>query len=213
MKVLITMHDCETNHVIKTLSNLQNWHIVTVLNDAALLEKCCTEFYDVIVINSTLSNINWRNDIVAIRNKQIFTPILVIADVDDTTGLSEGADMTMLVPYTADELKLRIRVLKRRNQNYQSPLISYHGIELNRPDSKIRFEERTLSVSPIEIELFRLLTRSASPIAISSLADKINESNEKVIFFAKCLQTKIALLNSPIHLNIKHGKCQLIVKG
>ena len=83
---------------------------------------------------------------------------------------------------------------------------------MHRPDGKICYGTTSLSVSPIEIEIFRLLTRASTAIPIRTLSEKMGEDEEKVIFFAKCLQKKIGLLGSHIRLVIKDSRCRLIRK-
>jgi two-component system OmpR family response regulator len=195
---------------------MPDWDVHLTDGKDTTLKKCSTGYYDVVVVDSTLEKRDWLDTIKEIRARQIFTPILVISPTYDKResqliGLSEGADMCIETPFDISEMVLRIRVLKRRNTNYQSPQISYQGIVLNRPDGKICYGDTSLSVSPIEIEVFRLLTRASTPIHTSLLAEKISEGEDKVVFSAKCLKKKIGLLGCPIKLNIVESKCQLIV--
>jgi DNA-binding response OmpR family regulator len=215
MKVLYSVKDLKSiNDVVEALSNMPDWDVTPSDGKENTLNLCSTGYYDVLVIDSTIEESKWLETIKEIRNRQIFTPILVI--VSDShpnsmiSGLIEGADMCIPMPIAMQEMILRIRVLKRRNTNYQSPLISFRGIDLNRPDGKICYGETSLSVTPIEIEVFRLLTRASTAINIKTLAEKIGEEEEKVVFFAKCLKKKIGLLGSPIQLKICGSQYQLI---
>ena len=216
MKVLYHVNNKNTHTEITAhLSNMQDWELDLTDGKGTTLQKCSTGYYDVLVMDSTLPASDWLDTIKEIRARQIFTPILVISPTYDEResqliGLAEGADMCIETPFDIKEMVLRIRVLKRRNTNYQSPTIQYQGILLNRPDGKICYGNTSLSVNPIEIEVFRLLTRASAPIHTSILAEKIGEGEEKVVFFAKCLKKKIALLGCPMKLNIYGSKCQLI---
>ena len=64
----------------------------------------------------------------------------------------------------------------------------------------------------IEMDLFRLLTRASEPMHVRKLSEKIGETEDKIIFFAKCLQKKIGLLRCPIKLEIKNQKLMLVQK-
>lgn len=217
MKVLYTIKNTSVeNELVRVLNKQEDWEVSVTDNRGQLLTFCSTRFFDVIVIDSTILDLPWLEIIKTIRERQIFTPILVITDEYNETnriaGLEEGADMCMSRPFTDKELMLRIRVLKRRNTNYQSPMISFENVHLNRPDGKICYENTSFSVNPVEIEVFRLLTRAATPIDIKKLAEKIKESEERINFCAQSLQKKIGLLNGPISLEIKHSKCRLVKK-
>jgi DNA-binding response OmpR family regulator len=215
VKVLYTVNNVNDSHeIVDVLNKLRDWKVTKTDCKGSLLTYCSTWYYDVIVIDVTIEETPWRDIIKTIRERQILTPILVIANNDipnaRTTGLTEGADMCVVSPVDADEIMLMIRVLKRRNTNYQSPTISFEGVNLNRPDGKICYENTSLSVSPIEIEIFRLLVRATAPVQIATLSEKIGEPEEKIDFFAKCLQKKIGLLNGTIRLEIKNSKCRLV---
>lgn len=217
MKVLYAVNDArEENTIINAMNKQENWEVTQVDSKGYILTCCSTRFYDVIVIDSTIENFQWSEIIKTIRDRQIFTPILVITGEyslqNRTCGMAEGADMCLAKPFNKDDIMLMIRTLKRRNANYQAPTISFEGVSLNRPDGKICFDNTSFSVNPIEIEIFRLLVRATAPIHIGKLAEKINEPEDKIIFCAQSLQKKIGLLNSSIRLEIKNSKCRLIKK-
>jgi two-component system OmpR family response regulator/two-component system response regulator QseB len=218
LKVLYTVaKTCDQHELVDVLNQQKDWKVTKTDSKGQLLTCCSTGFYDVIVIDTTIPDTPWLEVIKIIRERQILTPILVLADRNlpnaRVTGLAEGADMCVVEPIDWTEMMLRIRVLKRRNTNYQSPTISYEGLNLNRPDGKICYETTSLSVSPIEIELFRLLVRATAPISITTLSEKIGEPEDKIDFFAHCLQKKIGLLNSTIRLEIKRARCRLVKKN
>lgn len=215
MKVLyVTKHE-HGDDVTQFLCQQIDWELDLVCTKSAILSQCSKQYYDVLVLDSTIDDFEWLETIETIRERQIFTPILLITNKEKEAqllGLLQGADMCIQRPFDNQEMMLRIRVLKRRNTNYQSPQINFEGIHLDRPDGKIKYENTSLSVSPIEIEVFRLLTRANGPMPISRLAERMNMPEEKVSFFAKCLQKKIGLLGCQIRLEIKGGNCQLVKK-
>lgn len=216
MTVLYTVFDkFEDNEDMKAMRTLE-WGIALASNKAEVMTQCTTQYFDVLIFDTRIAKFEWKDTIKEIRNKQIFTPILVITNGETkeakTAGLLEGADMCLYYPYDADELILRVRTLKRRNTNYQSRTIDYEGIHLNRPDGKISYQDTSLSIGPIEMDLFRLLTRASEPMHVRKLSEKIGETEDKIIFFAKCLQKKIGLLHCPIKLEIKNQKLMLVQK-
>jgi DNA-binding response OmpR family regulator len=213
MKVLYTTDKFyEDTKTIYELNQQKDWKVIKSPTDAHTMMCCTKHFYDVLVIDLDIPNFDWRVLIRNLRDKQIFTPILTLSNKEEyrLAGMKEGADMCLIKPFTTEDIMLCIRTLKRRNANYQSPLIAYGDITLNRPDGKISSPHGTLSVGPIEIEIFRLLTRATAPITIEALSDKIMEPTEKILFFAKCLKQKIDLLNSTLDIVIKNNKCRLI---
>lgn len=213
MKILYLIKDIDTKeNIVANLKTMPDWNVTTVKAYEEILYACSIDYYDVLVIDSIINTEAALLTVKEIRNRQIFTPILsLIGDYQTQTNsfLTAGSDMCLQYPFETIDVVTCIRALKRRNTNYQSRTISFKGINLNRPDGKIYFKDTSLSVSPLEIEIFRLLTRASAPISISILAEKMNEPDDKVIFFAKCLRKKIHLLGSGILLEIKNNKCFL----
>jgi two-component system OmpR family response regulator len=217
LKVLYTVNKVGLkNELVGALNNQEDWEVSVADSRGQVLTLCSTRFFDVIVIDAAIPDFPWLETIKTIRERQIFTPILVLTDeyneINKTAGLEDGADMCMSRPFTCKELMLRIRVLKRRNTNFQSLTIDFYGLELNRPNGKLCYQSTSFSVSYIEIEVFRLLTRATTPIDIKKLSEKINESEERIAFCAQSLQKKIGLLNGPVALEIKNQRCRLVKK-
>lgn len=214
MKLLYTVDDASAENTFVEELRRCGIDITITDNRGQLLTFCSTQFFDVIVIDATLQTFPWLDTIKTMRRRLIFTPIMIMYEVDKQENriacFEAGADMCVRKPCTLEEFQLRAHVLNRRNTEYQSPTISFEGVNLNKPDGKICFEDTSLSVSPIEIEIFRLLTRATAPISIEKLSKKIKEDDNKIVFFAECLQKKLWLLNCPIELEIRNAKCRLL---
>lgn len=210
MKILyITKHKLIENEITKQLQK-KGWifHEAKTKNQA--LQDCSTSFYDVIIIDATDNAFPWLETIQELRIGKVFTPILLAyskrKNENRIEGLKAGSDLCIREPFGYEEFELMVNVLHRRNTEYQAPTISYCGIMISRPDGKICHGETSLSVSPIEIEIFRLLTRATKPISAEKLSRKMNEPKERIHFFAECLQKKIEFLQAPIRLVIKEKK-------
>lgn len=212
MKILFgTTNSNMKNKMIAICNRKKYFFDISETKDDLLLH-CTTLFYDIIVIDGT-NHFPWQSAISDLRQKQVFTPILIIYSDDQRENRIEalkiGADIYIHEMLNIDEFELKINALHRRNTEYQSPYITYHGINLNRSDGKICFDGMSLSVSPIEIEIFRLLTRATKPISVDKLSKKINEPKDRICFFADCLKKKLGLLKSPIKLDIKDNRYSL----
>lgn len=216
MKLLYTVDDSTVNNDFILQLQDSGFEITTTDSKGQLLTYCSTQFFDVIVIDATSQTFPWLEVIKTMRKRLIFTPIMIMYEADKQENrimcFEAGADMCVRKPCTLEEFKLRAHVLNRRNTEYQSPTISFEGVNLNKPDGKICFEDTSLSVGPIEIEIFRLLTRATAPISILKLSKKTREPENKIVFFAECLQKKLWLLNCPVELEIKNEKCRLVKK-
>ena len=212
MKLLYTIPKRgEESEKIKLLKK-DNFDVVLADKESQVASYCSTMFFDVVIIDSTIDGFDWLHTIKSIREKQIFTPIIFINKNHNGNiiALSNGADICIDRDADYDEFSVKIKAVIRRNTIYQSPTINFEGVNLQKADGKICYGQTSFSVNPIEIEIFRLLTRAIMPIAISKLSKKIKEPEDKILFFAECLQKKIWLLNCPISLDIKNEKCKLV---
>lgn len=207
MKIL-----CVGNENIKKQLSSQNFMIDCVLKLQECLNMCASSFYDIVIIDIENDFIDAVKLITVLRSRRVYTPILILYDKKQKNiknqCLVNGADNSLSID-EMDDLNLVISIMHRRNTEFQSPTINYCDIYLNKSEGKICYGDTSLSVSPIEIEIFRLLTRTNKPISINKLSKKMNEINERVAFAGDCLQKKIGLLQCPIKLEIKNGTCQL----
>lgn len=184
------------------------WTIDIVETKSDCVFNCSNMFYDVIIFDLVSNITNFVLLIEELREKHIFTPIILIykteQEVLKNQCLNIGADM-YLINTKLKDLELLIKVVNRRNKEFQSPTIDYCGISLNKANGKICYNDTSLSVSPIEIEIFRLLTRTTKAISINKLSKKMMEPKDKVLFFGECLQKKLGLLQCPVKLEIKNN--------
>ena len=216
MKILYAAENYKNvNDIIKGLKK-EKVEAIFVDTETQVLNHCSTSFFDVILIDNSVKTFNVAELLKEIRNRQIYTPITVIVEHKNLENvcavLNNGADVCIEKGFDIEELLAKLNALVRRNTIYQSPNIYFEGISLHKSDGKITYGTTSLSVSPIEIELFRLLTRASTAISINKLSKKIKEPADKIMFFAECLQKKIWLLNCPIVLDIKNEKYRLIKK-
>lgn len=214
MKILYTTDQrYEDFETITSLNKQKNWKVTKSPTDKHTMMCCTKYFYDVIILDLDIPDFDWKKLIKNIRNKQIFTPILILSNSTQNrlSGLKEGADMCLQKPFNIDEIFLCIRTLKRRNTNYQTSTISFGNVKIDRPAEKIYSPFGSLSVNSTEIELFRLLTRANNYIKLSLLAEKLIEPEEKVLFSINCLIQKLQLLNANVHIIAKNNKCLMTI--
>lgn len=208
---------------MEMISYLQNngWLVDTASETNELIYQSTNKSYDVIVISTEING--WRESIITLRRKHIFTPILVvtsgnIVETDENgiltngvCGLEDGADMCMKTPFTPREFLLRLKALQRRNYYYQIPTITFDNIVCS--NEKITCKGINLSITPIEFEVMRVLSREKKAISYNDLSERIGASIQKIMFAAQCLQRKIEMLSCDIKLVLSNQYCQLVGKN
>lgn len=89
------------------------------------LTMVLTEKYDVAVIDIMLPGLDGLSLIEKIREKEIYTPVLILSakqSVDDRIqGLQRGGDDYMVKPFSFSELLARVQALIRRDKKNMQP--------------------------------------------------------------------------------------------
>ena len=99
-----------------------------------------------------------------IRERYTFPVIMLTAKteyIDKITGLTLGADDYILKPFNPLELIARVKAQLRRYTQYNEgtridsgDIIDFAGLQLNRESHECVYNEKQLTLTPIEFDLF-----------------------------------------------------------
>lgn len=127
--------------------------------------------WDLILMDVMLPGIDGIQLTKMIRYKQIYTPILVLSALSDTTdkitALDSGADDYLTKPFHFSELLSRIKALTRRTKfNQQQPEKVYccGSISLNPEEHTVTQFDKTLDFSPREYKLLLYLLENKNRV-------------------------------------------------
>jgi two-component system copper resistance phosphate regulon response regulator CusR len=113
--------------------------------------------YAVIVLDMILPDGHGMDLLKIIRERSKTIPVLIVSgqdDIDATVGaLDAGADDYLHKPYQAMELAARVRVLIRRSQLLDSPLLHCGNITLHRLDRRATVGDQELKLTGKEFAL------------------------------------------------------------
>lgn len=111
-----------------------------------------------------------------IRKKYTFPVIMLTAKVDATdriTGLTLGADDYIPKPFNPLELVARVKAQLRRYTKYNDggkgneEIIDFAGLVLNRTSHECIFNERSLTLTPLEFDILWLLCENRGKVISS----------------------------------------------
>ena len=207
MKILYVEDEVSIREAVTEIFNIKGYEVVEASDGQEAVDKASHELFDIIVMDIMMPNMNGIEALKIIRENQIFTPIILLTaktEMEDVVnGLSLGADDYIRKPFDASDLITRIEVLYRREHRYDTKEISFNGVSLNKKEARIYSDSMSLSLPPLEADIFRLLVRMKDKISSEELARKINVDKEDVEFHASCLQQKIGLLNENVKMEIE----------
>jgi len=116
--------------------------------------------YDAAIIDWMLPKMSGLDIIKKIRQRGIFTPVLMLTAKDEVEdrvlGLESGADDYLVKPFSFSELVARIKALIRRT-NYKENVLKIKNLELNQIKRVVKCKDKIIEVTPKEFELLEFL--------------------------------------------------------
>lgn len=157
---------------------------------------------DLAILDVMLPDIDGFTILKKIREKYTFPVIMLTAKVeyiDKITGLTMGADDYIPKPFNPLELVARVKAQMRRYTQYNDgakkdeEIIDFGGLVLNKKSHECVYNERPLTLTPIEFDILWLLCENRGKV-ISS--EKLFESVWKETYYKNS--------NNTVMVHIRH---------
>jgi DNA-binding response OmpR family regulator len=137
-------------------------HDVLLVGDGdAALEGAAALRPDLMVLDLGLPCRDGIEVLEAMRGNFEATAILVLTgrtQIEDRVRcLNLGADDCMLKPFSLVELMARCRALLRRRERFADPILRFGGVEVNRMDRTVRYEDVPITLTVKEYLLLEVL--------------------------------------------------------
>lgn len=165
--ILIVEDEENLQEALKLNLELEGYDITCAENGAIALKKVEEGYFDLIILDVMLPEIDGFDVCESIRLQNIETPILMLSarsgSSDRVTGLKRGADDYLTKPFNLEELLLRVDKLIEKNRKLQ--VSSTIGDQFAFGGNTIDFKAQTavnsrgenLSLSKKEVMLLKLL--------------------------------------------------------
>ena len=119
--------------------------------------------YDLVILDVILPGLDGFSVCSRLRGNGFSAPILMLTALDDIsdriTGLDRGADDYLAKPFSMDELRARIRALRRRRLEDRTPRIVVGDLELDPATLGVRRSGHEIRLTAREFALLELLAR------------------------------------------------------
>jgi two-component system alkaline phosphatase synthesis response regulator PhoP len=121
--ILVVEDEENLQDALKLNLELEGYEISTASDGAEALKKVHDEYFDLIILDIMLPEIDGISVCETIRLKDTQVPILMLSarssSADRVLGLKKGADDYLTKPFNLEELLLRIQKLIAKNQKLQ----------------------------------------------------------------------------------------------
>lgn len=175
-KVLIVDDEREIADVVELYLKNENYQVVKCYNGREALEAVEKEKPDLALLDVMLPDIDGFTILQKIREKYTFPVIMLTAKteyMDKINGLTLGADDYIAKPFNPLELMARVKAQLRRSTKYnegnrpQEDIIDFGGLFLNRNTHECIYNERELTLTPIEFDILWILCENRGQVISS----------------------------------------------
>ena len=156
---------------------LQNeYHVLKFYTGQDALDCIESTRIDMAILDVMLPDIDGFTILKKIREKYTFPVIMLTAKteyLDKITGLTMGADDYIPKPFNPLELVARVKAQMRRYTQYndksrsEGDVIDFGGLVLNKQSHECTYNERSLTLTPIEFDILWLLCENRGKVISS----------------------------------------------
>lgn len=121
--ILLVEDEDNLHEALKLNLELEGYEVTSAYNGAAALKAVQSEYFDLIILDVMLPEVDGINVTETIRLQHIEVPILILSakntSADRVLGLKKGADDYLTKPFNLEELILRVQKLIEKNKRLQ----------------------------------------------------------------------------------------------
>ena len=174
INILLVEDEEHMHHTIKLNFEMEGFNVISAFDGAKALEAIDNEYFDLIVLDIMLPEVDGISVVENIRLNNIETPVLILSaknsSYDRILGLKKGADDYLTKPFSLEELLLRVEklIIKSKKIQASSVQIEDYSFGNNYIDFKAltakNFLNNHLSLSKKETMLLKLLIENKGEV-------------------------------------------------
>lgn len=158
------------------------FEIVEAADGLSALKKLERKAVDLVVLDIMLPGIDGFGVLKAIRERQVWLPVVMLTAVGDEedriAGLEQGADDYLIKPFSPKELVARVRAVLRRTQAPQTleemEILRFPGLMLDAQQRLATAGGEVLTLTPREFDLLWFLAQHPQQVfSRTQLLDRV----------------------------------------
>lgn len=171
---ILLVEDEEALHeTLKMNLSIEGYDVVSAYNGQQALDKLDGEYFDLVILDLMLPEIDGMTVLETLRIKKIESPVLILSAKSSTDdrilGLRKGADDYLTKPFALEELLLRVEKLLQKNKRSGAETLdgTYsfggHHINFRAQEAVLKSGER-IELSKKEAMLLQLLIEHSGEV-------------------------------------------------
>ena len=164
-KILVVDDEKEIADLVEVYLKNDGFEVISAYNASEALALLEREEIALAILDVMLPDMDGFTLCRKIRESYLFPIIMLTAkveDIDKITGLTVGADDYITKPFNPLELTARVKTQIRRYTRYNNPgeipaksqkEIAIRGLWISKENHQVFFNEKKLSLTPIEFEI------------------------------------------------------------
>lgn len=183
MRILIVEDEHDLAHWLsKSLQQNSDWIVEWSSDGALAFKRIVAEDFEVIILDLGLPGIDGVSLIKKVREREIYTPILVLTARDSLSQrvqtLVLGADDFLAKPFSIEELKARLTALVRRSRGLEKTGLSLGSLKLDLTQQQFTLDGEVLALTPREFAVLRtLMLKSGEPVSKQFILDRLLDAD------------------------------------
>ncbi|MFT5519503.1 MAG: two-component system response regulator QseB [Enterobacterales bacterium] len=161
MRILVVEDDKIIGDGLVQGLGLDNYAVDWVEDKESALTALTTTAYELVILDIGLPDGSGLEVLKHLRQKKDDTPVLILTAYNDIDhklkGLDGGADDYLSKPFDLDELRARIRALRRRASGRTSPVLSVGSLSLNPATHIVTQNGNPVTLGPKEFAILQTL--------------------------------------------------------
>ncbi len=165
-KILIVDDEVKIRQLISKYAVFEGYQVSEASNGLEAVEKCSQEYFDIIIMDVMMPELDGLSACREIRKKKD-TPIIMLSargeEYDRIHGFQLGVDDYVVKPFSPRELMMRVNaILKRTNSSSQAQKVKFQkdGLVIDFTARQVTIDGEKVNLSPKEYELLFFLVRN-----------------------------------------------------
>lgn len=215
MEILVVDDEFQLADAIVEILKREKFEATAVYDGEDAVKLLNQKFFDAVVLDVMLPGLSGYDVLRIIREKETYTPVLMLSARSDTTdkvhGLNLGADDYLAKPFDSRELVARINAITRRSEPVRETLLKVGDITLDKSTYTLSANGNDVVLGVKEFNIMEYLMQNAGKIIpkeqiIEKIWGKGYEAEYNTIeVYASFLRRKLNSVGSKVQIKSHRG--------